>query len=87
MGGNIAERGGSPSDTSTALASSFSLTGGMMFKCDNQMEATSSSERAREEPDFPMTRRVRSMGTAADFWVTAVEFNKAIWASRVTTRL
>ena len=87
MGGNIAERGGSPSGSSTVLASSFSLTGGTTFKCDNQIDATSSSERAREEPDFPMTRRVRSTGIAADFGVTAVEFNKAIWASRVTTRL
>ena len=87
MGGNVVERGRPPSGTSTALVSSFSLTGGTRFRCDSQIEDTSSSETASEEPEFPTANRVRSKGSALGFWVTAVELNKAIWASRVTTRL
>lgn len=78
IGGNVAERGSSPSRASTALVSSFSLTGWERFKWDNQMEDTSSSETASEEPEFPIASRVRSTESAVGFWVTAVEFNKAI---------
>lgn len=87
IGGNVADRGRSLSGASTALVSSFSLTGGTRFRWDNQTEDTSSSETASEEPEFPTASRVRSTGSMVGFWVTAVELNKAIWASRVTTRL
>ena len=87
IGGNIVERGRSPSGRSTALVSSFSLTGGTIFKCDNQMEDTSSSETASEDPELPVANRVRSTGNAVGLCVTAVELNKATWVSRLTTRL
>lgn len=86
MGGNIVDRGRSPSGGSTTLVSSLSLTG-EAIKCDNQMEDTSSSETASEEPEFPTASRVRSTGNIVGFWVTAVELNRATWVSRVTTRL
>ena len=82
IGGNVAERGKSPFGASTALVSSFSLTGGTRFKCDNQMEDTSSSETASEEPEFPIASRVRSTGGEVVFW-----FSEAIMVSRVSTRL
>jgi hypothetical protein len=59
----------------------------MRFKCDNQMKEISSSETANDEPEFPIASRVRSTGSAVGFWVVAVEFNEAIWASRASTRL
>ena len=87
MGGNVVERGRFPSDASTVLVSSFSLAEGMRFKCDNQMEDTSSNETASEEPEFPIASRVRSPGRVVGFWVAPVEFIKANWVSRLTTRL
>lgn len=87
IGGNVAERGKSASDFSTALVSSFSLTGGTRFKCDSQMEDTSSSETASDEPEFPIASRVRSTESAVAFWVAAAECSKAICASRAATRL
>ena len=86
IGGNVVERGRSPSSRSTALASSLSLTGRAIFRCDNQMEDTSSSEIASEDPEFPIASRVRSTGVAMGLWVAA-EFIDAIWPSRVSTLL
>lgn len=86
MCGNVVERGRSWSDRSTGLVSSLSLTGGTI-KCDNQIEDTSSNETASEDPEFPIASRVRSTGSTAGLWTTAVEFNEAIWVSRVSTRL
>lgn len=57
--GNNVERGRFPSGRSTALVSSFSSTGGSIFKRDNQMENMSSSETASEEPEFPIASMVR----------------------------
>lgn len=87
MGGNIVERGRFPSGGSTVVVSSLSPAGGTRFKCDSQMEDTSSNETASEEPEFPIASKVRSTESVVGFWATAAEFNKAIWASRVTTRL
>ena len=87
MGVNVVERGRSPSGVSTALVSSFSLAGGTRFKCDNQMEDTSSSETANEEPEFPIASSVRFPRSVVGFWVAGIEFIKATWVSRLTTRL
>ena len=85
IGGNVVERGKSPSGRSTALSSSLSLTGGTIFRCDNQMDDTSSSETASEDPEFPIASRVRSTGVAVGR--VAAEVIDAIWPSRVSTLL
>lgn len=87
IGGNATDRGRSPSVRSSGFSSSLSLIEGARFRCDSQMEATSSKETAREEPEFPIASKVRSAECTVDFWEVIVECNTVTWASRVTTRL